>query len=328
VGIPITYGTLNNDIKAGLGLRFGGFFAGSDDMLAAFSNNVNSFNVYFGAFVPISKKKIKDRDHDKVSDRMDLCPTIPGELSAHGCPDKDHDGVADMDDRCPDDSGVVELQGCPDKDDDGVPDIDDKCPDVPGLEQFNGCPDADGDGVPDNEDLCPTIPGSVQFHGCPDTDNDGVPDNIDQCPNIPGPASNHGCPIETKAKQDKAAEMKMPGAKQKIERAAQALEFESGKAVIKKTSLNSLNEVVKVLKENPDSYMTIDGYTDNVGSPEKNIHLSEARADAVKTYFVKHGINAGRLISTGHGETNPIAPNTTTEGRAKNRRVVMEMKGK
>ena len=332
IGVPITYSTLNNNIKVGLGVRLlGGFFVGSDDVMAAFNSNQTGFNVYFGAFVPINKKKIKDRDGDMVSDRRDLCPSIPGTLKAHGCPDRDNDGVADMDDRCPDDSGSVELQGCPDKDDDGVPDIDDKCPDVPGLEQFDGCPDTDGDGVPDNEDLCPTIPGPVKFHGCPDTDGDGVPDNIDLCPTVPGPPSNHGCPIEetpkekTKARERKVPEMKMAEI-QKIESAAHALEFETGKAVIKKGSLKSLNEVVKVLKAHPNSYMTIDGYTDNTGKPDKNIHLSEARAEAVKNYFVKHGISSNRLISTGHGESNPIDTNSTPEGRAKNRRVVMELK--
>jgi len=329
IGVPITYSSLTNTVKVGVGFRYSGFFVGSDDMLAAFNNNQYGFNVYFGAFIPINKKKIKDRDGDKVSDRMDLCPTIPGELSARGCPDRDHDSVADMDDRCPDDSGSVELQGCPDRDDDGVPDIDDKCPDVPGLEQFDGCPDTDGDGVPDNEDLCPTIPGPVKYHGCPDTDGDGVPDNIDKCPTVPGPPSNQGCPIETKKEKEKATERKVPQiseAKAKVEHAAHALAFETGKAVIKSTSFKSLNEVVKVLKEHPDAYMTIDGYTDNTGSPEKNMRLSEARAEAVKNYFVKHGVSANRLISTGHGETNPIDTNSTPEGRAKNRRVVMEMK--
>ncbi len=328
IGVPVTYSSLNDNIKVGLGIRYSGFFIGSDDVMAALTNNQTGFNVYFGAFVPINKKKIKDRDGDKVSDRMDLCPTVPGTLKAHGCPDRDNDGVADMDDRCPDDSGSVELQGCPDKDDDGVPDIDDKCPDVPGLEQFDGCPDTDGDGVPDNEDLCPTIPGPVKFHGCPDTDGDGVPDNEDLCPTVPGLPSNHGCPIETKNEKEKAVSRAVPKAdvNQKIEHAAHALEFETGKAIIKKGSFKSLDEVVSILKDHPGAYMTIDGYTDNTGKPEKNIQLSEARAEAVKKYFVKHGVSANRLISTGHGESNPIDTNSSPEGRARNRRVVMELK--
>ena len=330
--VPITYSQLTNSIKGGLGMRYGGFFIGSDDMLALFNNNQYGFNVYTGIFVPINKKRIKDYDHDHVSDAKDLCPTIPGTWAAHGCPDRDHDGVPDMDDRCPDDSGSVELQGCPDRDDDGVADIDDKCPDVPGLEQYNGCPDTDHDGIPDNEDLCPDKPGPAKWHGCPDTDGDGVPDNEDLCPLVPGLASNHGCPLEEKkGPHEKAKELKAPEmneAKQKIEYAAKALQFETGKSVIKKASFKSLDEVVKILKATPDAYMTIDGYTDNVGKPEKNMELSGNRADAVKNYFVKHGIAAGRLISTGHGDTNPIAPNTTAEGRARNRRVVMDMKTK
>ena len=305
IGVPVTFSTLNNKIKAGLGMRYGGFFAGSDDVLALVNDNQYGFNVYFGAFVPINKKKIKDRDHDMVSDRRDLCPTIPGDLSAHGCPDRDHDSVPDMEDRCPDDSGAVELQGCPDRDDDGVADIDDKCPDVPGIEQYNGCPDTDHDGVPDNEDNCPTIPGPISNHGCPivvDTAKPAVK------------------PIEVKAPEIKQE------VKEKVAYAAKSVEFETGKSILKKSSYAALDAVVKILAENPTAYMTIDGYTDNVGQPEKNMILSGERADAVKAYFEKHGINGGRLISTGHGDTNTIAPNTTPEGRAKNRRVVMELK--
>jgi outer membrane protein OmpA-like peptidoglycan-associated protein len=305
IGVPLTYSTLNNKIKAGLGMRYGGFFVGSDDMLALFNNNQYGFNAYFGAFVPINKKKIKDRDNDRVSDKYDRCPTIPGDLSAHGCPDRDHDGVPDMEDRCPDDSGAVELQGCPDRDDDGVPDIDDKCPDIPGLEQYNGCPDTDHDGVPDNEDNCPTIPGPISNHGCPIV--------VD----TPKPVK----PVEAPKKEEIKQEVK-----DKVSYAAKSVEFETGKAILKKSSFAALDAIVKILNENPNAYMTIDGYTDNVGQPENNMKLSGNRADAVKEYFEKHGIKSGRLISTGHGDTNPIAPNTTAEGRAKNRRVVMELK--
>jgi hypothetical protein len=182
IALPVTYGVLSSSLKVGLGLRVAGFFLGSDDMLAAFNNNQYGFNFYFGGFIPINKKKPRDSDHDKISDRYDWCPYTPGSPTAHGCPDRDGDSVTDNKDRCPDVAGPVELEGCPDRDHDGVVDIDDKCPDVPGLEQFDGCPDTDGDGIPDNEDACPTKAGPAQFHGCPDTDGDGIPDNEDACP--------------------------------------------------------------------------------------------------------------------------------------------------
>lgn len=341
VGLPITYNSLSSDIKVGLGARVSGFFIGSDDMLALFSNSQYGFNFYVGGFVPINKRKPRDRDHDGVSDKKDLCPTEPGYITALGCPDKDHDGVQDKDDRCPSDSGVVELQGCPDRDDDGIADIDDECPDQAGLYQFHGCPDTDNDGVadkddacpdkaglprfqgcpdtdhddvPDNEDACPDVPGSKMFHGCPDSDGDGVGDNEDRCPTKAGPISNHGCPV-IKAE-----------VKKRLAFAATAIQFETGKAKIKKTSYPLLNEIVKILNDYPDYYMTIDGYTDNVGKPETNLQLSKDRAQSVKNYFVSQGIPENKIVANGHGEADPVASNKTAKGRAKNRRVAMDLK--
>ncbi len=65
----------------------------------------------------------------------------------------------------------------------------------------------------------------------------------------------------------------------------------------------------------------IAGHTDSVGSEMYNLRLSEARANAVRDYLIQHGISPDRLIAKGYGESRPIAPNTTREGRAKNRRV-------
>ncbi|MEI6854382.1 MAG: OmpA family protein, partial [Bacteroidota bacterium] len=69
----------------------------------------------------------------------------------------------------------------------------------------------------------------------------------------------------------------------------------------------------------------ISGHTDNVGKENDNQLLSEARAKAVMDYFVRKGINPTRLTYKGYGSTQPIAPNTTDEGRAKNRRVEMKV---
>ncbi len=346
VSVPVTYSTLNDHVNVGLGFRVSGFFIGSDNMLALFSDQQYGFNLHVGGFVPINRRKLRDRDHDHVSDKLDKCPLVAGSITAHGCPDRDRDSVADADDRCPDDSGAVALQGCPDMDGDGVPDIDDKCPTqagiaelhgcpdsdgdgIPdnedacpykaGLPQFHGCPDTDGDGIPDNEDACPTQPGLAQFHGCPDTDNDGIPDNEDKCPTQAGPKSNNGCPVAVKQEIPKEV-------KKKLEFAATAIEFETGKDVIKNTSYPLLNEIVKILKDYPEYDMNIDGYTDNVGKPAMNLKLSKGRAEAVKAYFVKEGVPAEKLHADGHGQTHPAASNKTAVGRAKNRRVHMELK--
>jgi len=104
------------------------------------------------------------------------------------------------------------------------------------------------------------------------------------------------------------------------------LEFETGKAVIKQKSFTALNDIAKLLKEYPDYEITIDGYTDNVGTPAKNMALSKERAEAVEDYFVSEGINADRIVARGHGQESPVVSNKTAAGRARNRRVVMDLK--
>ncbi|WP_165836368.1 OmpA family protein [Taibaiella soli] len=230
--------------------------------------------------------------------------------------DTDNDGVPDDEDACPTIAGPAALNGCPDSDNDGIADNKDECPLVAGLPQFNGCPDSDGDGIPDNKDKCPYVAGLAQYDGCPppDADKDGVPDTEDRCPNDPGPASNQGCP-----------EIKQETVRQ-VEKAAKAIFFETGKATIKKASYKQLDVVVKVMKDNPSYFADIEGHTDNVGSHDLNMGLSQKRAEAVKNYFVKKGISEDRLTAQGFGETQPIATNETATGRAANRRTVIKLR--
>ena len=120
-----------------------------------------------GARIPILYKAPKDRDKDKVSDKLDECIDIPGIWALRGCSDVDNDGVLDQNDSCVTDSGLVKFDGCPDTDGDGIMDKEDDCPDVAGLLKFNGCPDTDGDGLMDKEDDCPETPGPIENKGCP-----------------------------------------------------------------------------------------------------------------------------------------------------------------
>ena len=263
----------------------------------------------------------KDSDGDGVPDKIDKCPDTPAgaKVDAAGCPvDSDGDGVPDYLDKCPNTpAGVsVDASGCPiDSDGDGVPDYMDKCPDTPAgvAVGASGCPkDSDGDGVPDNLDKCPDTPKDVQVdaNGCPlDRDGDGVPDYLDKCPDVPGIAANKGCP-EIKAETKKI-----------FAKALQGIQFESGKDVIKKSSNAILNEVVKVMNENPSYNLEINGHTDNKGAAAMNLNLSQRRAEAVMTYLTKHGVDASRQSAKGYGLTMPVADNATAEGRAKNRRV-------
>lgn len=231
--------------------------------------------------------------------------------------DRDGDGVVDSLDRCPDQPGPAALKGCPDRDGDGIPDIDDKCPDVPGIAKYNGCPipDSDGDGINDEEDKCPNVPGVARYNGCPvpDSDGDGVNDEEDKCPFEVGPASNHGCPVI----KDEV--------KEKINKAAQNIFFQTNSYKLLAKSFGSLKEVVQILNENPSYKISVDGYTDNTGRAEYNLTLSDQRAKSVKDYLVENGIDESRITSKGHGIDNPIADNNTAAGRAQNRRVEMTL---
>jgi outer membrane protein OmpA-like peptidoglycan-associated protein len=97
--------------------------------------------------------------------------------------------------------------------------------------------------------------------------------------------------------------------------------FDTGKASIKKQSTEVLNDVVGILKENPNTKFTIDGHTDSVGSAKLNKELSNSRVNSVKEYLVSNGIAADRLITKGYGEEKPLYSNNNSVGRARNRRV-------
>ena len=97
--------------------------------------------------------------------------------------------------------------------------------------------------------------------------------------------------------------------------------FKSGSADINPESEESLQKVLKTLMAYPDLEVAINGYTDNVGSKTSNVKLSQRRANSVKDWLVKNGINEKRLTAKGYGPANPVAPNDTPENKLKNRRI-------
>jgi len=285
-----------------------------------------------------------DTDKDGIIDKNDSCINIAGPAKYHGCPDTDGDGVIDKYDNCVDVIGLKEFKGCPDNDGDSIPDYLDDCPEVAGLQSFNGCPDTDGDGIRDADDLCPTIAGLDSLQGCPyidtdgdsiqdkydqcpklagpvenmgcpyaDSDNDSVPDKDDLCPMTPGPVANNGCPVIKKEEQEI------------LDTAFANLEFQTGKSIILPSSYKSLDMVADLMQKKPEFKLLIEGHTDNVGRDAANMSLSQNRSLAVKSYLLSRGISEKRLISKWYGETKPIAPNDTKEGRQKNRRVEMSI---
>lgn len=96
--------------------------------------------------------------------------------------------------------------------------------------------------------------------------------------------------------------------------------FANGKSVLLPASHARLTEAARALKEDGRS-ITIVGHTDSVGSEESNQKLSQARAEAVRTFLVSQGLSADKVVAQGAGESQPIADNKTPEGRANNRRV-------
>jgi len=98
--------------------------------------------------------------------------------------------------------------------------------------------------------------------------------------------------------------------------------FDTGKTEIKPESKASIDEIAKLLKKNSGLKLLIVGHTDNQGSFDYNMDLSERRAAAVANELVKrHGIDASRLQHHGAGYLSPVASNRSEDGRARNRRV-------
>lgn len=175
--------------------------------------------------------------------------------------------------------------------------------------------DTDGDGIPDNSDKCPTVAGTLKYNGCPvpDTDNDGVNDEEDKCPTVPGLKENNGCP---EVKQEVIA---------KVNYAAKNIFFITGSAKLSSKSNKALDDIVKILSDDNNLKLAIEGHTDNVGKADYNQNLSEKRAASVKEYLVSKGIDEARLNSVGYGMDRPIADNKTAAGRSKNRRVELKL---
>ena len=100
-----------------------------------------------------------------------------------------------------------------------------------------------------------------------------------------------------------------------------AINFESGKAILKPESMTIINRIVKLMNEHSELKFNIEGHTDSDGSDEFNKSLSKKRAMAVKDAMVLKGVDGIKLTTVGYGESRPIDDNSTPEGKAKNRRV-------
>lgn len=127
--------------------------------------------------------------------------------------------------------------------------------------------------------------------------------------------------VEVEAMKQDIAASDMLNALNKDGHIALYINFETGKADIKAESQKIIEQITEMMKANPALKVSIEGHTDNVGTPASNKTLSESRAKAVVEALVAKGIERTRLTSKGWGQDKPVADNKTEEGRAQNRRV-------
>lgn len=138
-----------------------------------------------------------------------------------------------------------------------------------------------------------------------DADKDGVIDAVDKCPNTPHgyKVDPTGCPVSVTLH----------------------LHFAFDSSVIPASDYPEVAKLARIMKENPSAKAIIVGHTDHTGTDEYNQKLSEKRSGALKAKLIENGIKADLINASGRGEKEPIATNTTREGRALNRRIEVEL---
>jgi outer membrane protein OmpA-like peptidoglycan-associated protein len=217
-------------------------------------------------------------------------------------PDTDGDGLTDGDEvrRYHTDPLKVDTDG------DGLTDSDEVK--VYRTDPVN--PDSDGDGLTDGEEVTKYRTNPLK----PDTDGGGMIDGAE--------VIRKTNPLDPKDDSVKESIVLERGKAVVLK----GINFKSGSATLMKDSEIMLEKAYTALLTNGDISVEIAGYTDNVGPERSNERLSQRRADAVRSWLIGRGIPAQRMTAKGYGSANPVASNTTADGKAQNRRIEFHVK--
>jgi outer membrane protein OmpA-like peptidoglycan-associated protein len=256
----------------------------------------------------------RDMDGDGIPDRFDDCVFAAGRAGDdRGCPDFDGDGIPDIYDACPFDKGPACTMGCPDRDNDCIADKNDACPDEWGVRKFNGCnallPLKNGAARSDEDSILGRL---INF-------TDSAFNNVDF-----GSESDDNR-VRTLLKTDTVFVYGNPELKKVGKLKTDKIYFEKGKKMLRKSTLEKLDELVQILKQHPALGILVTGYTDDVGSENYNILLSFRRAETIANYLRAKGVEDRRIILTGKGKQDPEVTGRSGEARSKNRRIVLKM---
>jgi outer membrane protein OmpA-like peptidoglycan-associated protein len=281
-----------------------------------------------------------DRDHDGLTDKMEKeIGTDPKN------PDTDGDGLSDGAEYNTYKTSPLKA----DTDGDGLKDGEE----INTYHTNANVADTDGDGLNDQTELMTTKTDPLKA----DTDGDGLTDGqeVNKYKTDPLKADTDGDKLKDgeevltyktdplladtdKGTVDDGTEVKrgtnpldpsddVPKKKEVLEIketkriVLEGVTFNTGSSELLPASEEVLTKALNTLEDNPQIRVEIQGYTDNKGNQDKNLKLSQARAEAVKNWLVNKGIKADRLTAKGYGPDNPIASNDTPEGRSQNRRI-------
>ncbi len=300
--------TTNPDAYAEFGLKLSYYLFGSSDTDSDGISDEEEEKLGTNPFA-------SDTDGDGISDFDEIYSHKTDPFST----DTDRDGLSDS-------KEILDYRTnplTPDTDNDGLPDSDE-------LLVYKTNPlfaDTDGDTISDsNEIKNGTNPLSN------DTDTDTITDNLDKCPAMFGYVEHNGCPVPPKANIVHDTIIQTKEVVRVVEKGQSftpyGINFKRGKSEIEIESEPILTSVVKWLRDNPTITVEVRGHTDSEGSADKNVTLSQQRAESVRSYLVKEGIDPTRLSAKGLGKNVPVADNNSEKGKAQNRRIEFYVKNK